>query len=158
MNLDAFPDDDIVRALQRLNRATDVPPPPLSRQAALLRAFDAGRTRTSRPQRIRGGWWLSALAGAAALLVSVVAPWGSPGARREAPQSPAGVVQGEFIAWPGAADLPPLESGELVRMDLPVSLLPSLGVAPPAGHVVAVKADVVIGQDGLARAVRFVGD
>jgi hypothetical protein len=43
-------------------------------------------------------------------------------------------------------------------MDLPVSMLPSLGLAPPASHVSAVKADVVIGQDGLARAVRFVGN
>jgi hypothetical protein len=65
---------------------------------------------------------------------------------------------GDFIPWPGAATLPPLESGELVRLDLPVSILPSLGVVPPAGHVTAVKADVVFGQDGLARAVRFVGN
>lgn len=157
MNLDQEQEDDIVRALRHLGRAADAPAPPPSREAALLRAFDARGTRAGAPRR-RGAWWLSAAAGTAALFVSFVAPWGSPGGRRAAPATATGVAQGEFMPWPGAADLPPLESGELVRMNLPVSLLPSLGVAPPAGHVVAVRADVVIGQDGLARAVRFVGD
>jgi hypothetical protein len=49
-----------------------------------------------------------------------------------------------------------MESGSLVRMDLPVSVLPSLGVTPPTGGATTVKADLVIGQDGLTRAVRLV--
>lgn len=49
-----------------------------------------------------------------------------------------------------------MESGTLVRLDLPVSVLPSLGVTPPATGHATVKADLVIGQDGLTRAVRLV--
>ena len=37
-----------------------------------------------------------------------------------------------------------------------VSMLPSLGVTPPPGAVARVKADVIVGQDGLTRAVRLV--
>jgi hypothetical protein len=61
-----------------------------------------------------------------------------------------------FITLPDAFGLPPLESGQLVRTDLPVSVLPSLGIAPPASHVTTVKADFLVGQDGFARAVRLV--
>jgi hypothetical protein len=68
------------------------------------------------------------------------------------------IVVGEFVPWPGARDLPPLESGELLRVDLPVSMLPALGMVPPATRGTAVKADVIVGQDGLARAVRLVSD
>jgi hypothetical protein len=41
-------------------------------------------------------------------------------------------------------------------MDVPVSMLPSLGVTPPATGRATVTADLVIGQDGLTRAVRLV--
>ena len=177
MNAERQADEEIVAALRRLSQATEVPPADPAREAALLRAFDHRRlasleTRPSR-KRLAGVGWLSALSAAAALLVAAVAPLGTSG-RRTAPPPPrddrsaahgtaaAGVrtfaAVGEFMPWPGASSLPPLESGELVRVDLPVSILPSLGVAPPAAHVTAVKADVVIGQDGLARAVRFVGN
>jgi len=43
-----------------------------------------------------------------------------------------------------------------VRTDLPVSVLPTLGVVPPAAGRTTVRADLVIGQDGLTRAVRLV--
>jgi hypothetical protein len=158
-------------ALRRLARGTDVPGVDPRREAELLRAFDA-RREAQWSRAIAGTWWLTALAGTVALLVAFAAVPGTsgrrvtppPGDRYDAPgtQATRGArtfpETGEFIAWPGAASLPPLESGELVRTDLPVSLLPSLGVAPPAGHVTTVKADVLVGQDGLTRAVRFVGN
>ena len=63
----------------------------------------------------------------------------------------------QFVPWPGAASLPAFESGQLVRTELPASVLPLLGIspadAPAGGHVIA---DVLYGQDGLARAVRLV--
>jgi hypothetical protein len=62
----------------------------------------------------------------------------------------------EFVVVPNADRLPRMESGTLVRMDVPVSMLPSLGVTPPPGHATVVKADVVVAQDGLPRAVRLV--
>jgi hypothetical protein len=43
-----------------------------------------------------------------------------------------------------------------VRMDVPVAMLPSLGVTPPAGRASVVTADFIVAQDGLPRAVRVV--
>ena len=42
-----------------------------------------------------------------------------------------------------------------MRISVPVSALPSLGLVPPASHAPVVQADVLIGQDGLPRAVRL---
>ena len=167
-------DDQVVAALRRLARATAVPPGDVAREAVLLRAFDRRKQSEAATRaggrRLAGMQWFSGLSAAVVLLVAAVVPLGtsvrraipSPGGRSAVQGTAAStgvrtLPVGDFIPWPGASSLPPLESGELVRMDLPVSILPSLGVAPPAGHVKAVKADVVIGQDGFARAVRFVG-
>ena len=49
----------------------------------------------------------------------------------------------DFVTWPGAAAWPPFESGELIRVDIPTE----------AG---VVQADVLVGQDGFARAVRLI--
>ena len=62
-----------------------------------------------------------------------------------------------FVAVPTAAGLPRFESGVIVRMSLPVTALPSYGVdISPASSDEPVEADVLIGQDGLARAIRLV--
>jgi hypothetical protein len=61
-----------------------------------------------------------------------------------------------FVAWPGAAAGPPLESGSVIRVWLPVSILPALGLWPPPSAGSEVPADVLVGQDGFARAVRLV--
>ena len=72
-----------------------------------------------------------------------------PGKRRGAAMVRAADVQSpvsddaDFVAWPGATAWPPFESGELIRVELPVD-----------GGVV--EADVLVGQDGFARAVRLV--
>lgn len=64
----------------------------------------------------------------------------------------------EFI--PLVADAPaaqPLESGQLVRVRLPRAALASLGLPLNAERSnEPVKADVLLGGDGLARAIRFV--
>jgi hypothetical protein len=62
----------------------------------------------------------------------------------------------EFIVWPGAAELPTFESGHLVRVDMPTPIVLSLGLVPPTSHAAVVRADVLVGQDGLPRAVRLV--
>jgi hypothetical protein len=62
-----------------------------------------------------------------------------------------------FYRLPDADRLPPLESVRIVRVELPVSSLRLMGFAvseEPAGS--SIQADVLLGQDGLARAVRFV--
>ena len=51
----------------------------------------------------------------------------------------------------------PLTSGQLVRVSVPRSALASLGLpVNPASSSDAVKADVLLGDDGLAHAIRFV--
>jgi hypothetical protein len=71
---------------------------------------------------------------------------------------PSRIVRAEgFIPLPSAASLPDFESGEIVRVDLPVTSLPMYGIdiAPDVRSSV-VKADFLIGQDRVARAIRLV--
>jgi len=69
----------------------------------------------------------------------------------------AGEVATDFLPLTFTADAPALESGHVVRVKIPRSALVSFGLPmnlERAGELV--KADVVIGDDGLARAIRFV--
>src|SRR6185369_8492908 len=61
-----------------------------------------------------------------------------------------------FVALPGTAGLPAFESGEIVRMDVPVASLPAYGIDISSGGDRPVEADILIGQDGVARAIRLV--
>jgi hypothetical protein len=55
--------------------------------------------------------------------------------------------------------LPPLESGTIVRVALPVTALPSYGIQiVPDIHRYSVEADLLVGQDGMTRAIRLVND
>lgn len=62
----------------------------------------------------------------------------------------------EFIALPYAQSEVPLEQPVIVRMQIPVSELGVMGMplAPPMGKE-KVDADLLVGQDGIARAVRL---
>ena len=62
-----------------------------------------------------------------------------------------------FIALPYSQSGVPLESAVVIRVAVTRSELASMGVAVPASASTArVNADVLVGQDGVARAVRFV--
>ena len=61
-----------------------------------------------------------------------------------------------FVVWSGASALPRFESGELIRVDIPESALSLLGLWPSGPRNGVIHADVLVGQDGLARAVRLV--
>jgi hypothetical protein len=59
--------------------------------------------------------------------------------------------------FPLMASAPPLESALLVRMTVPASAMRNLGLPVGDDHLSdAVLADVLVGQDDLARAIRFV--
>jgi hypothetical protein len=63
-----------------------------------------------------------------------------------------------FVALPGAAGLPDFESGEIVRMEIPLTSLPTYGIEIlPDAQGSPVEADLLVGQDGQARAIRLVG-
>jgi hypothetical protein len=52
---------------------------------------------------------------------------------------------------------PPFERGELVRVVVPASTMRKVGLPVNEDHLTdRVYADVLVGQEGLARAIRFV--
>ena len=76
---------------------------------------------------------------------------------RPAPPRSARAVQAVgFVPIPSAAGLPDFESGEIVRLGIPVTALPNYGLEIPSGTQAAIEADLLIGQDGQARAIRLV--
>jgi hypothetical protein len=62
-----------------------------------------------------------------------------------------------FFPVAGGDLLSPLNSGRLIRVQLPRSTLMVFGIPMNEARAAeAVKADVLVGEDGLARAIRFV--
>jgi hypothetical protein len=62
-----------------------------------------------------------------------------------------------FVTLPGAAGLPDFESGQIIRMEIPLTSLPSYGIdILPDAQGAPVAADLLVGQDGQARAIRLV--
>jgi hypothetical protein len=139
---------ELSRGLRTLARTADVPPG-ASLQARLLMHWNDDHVIESRAV------WPAALRVAAAIVLvagGLFAAW------REVsllpPRPPAPSAAG-FVIWPGAATLPPFESGELVRTELPVAALPALGLPVPLAPRETVTADLLVAQDGLVRAVRL---
>jgi hypothetical protein len=148
--------DDLASALRQLAQSVEVPPLDPDRERALLDAFDKAQTGRRAPAA-RAGVWRPA---AAMLALAATMAWVIVDRSGRPPVAPivAPLTTTEFVLWPGAAELPTFESGHLMRMEVPVSALPSLGLVPPATHAAVVQADVLVGQDGLPRAVRLSPD
>lgn len=131
----------------------EVPPIDPQRERELLAAFDAHWAQP-RPRSSRWAFGTAAALAAAIVglnwLVVSNAPTVEP-----VPAETAFDMTG-FVPWPGAEAWPRFESGSLVRVDLPVSALIALGLPVPSSTVSTVQADIVVGQDGFARAVRVV--
>jgi predicted anti-sigma-YlaC factor YlaD len=138
----------LTRGLRAL-AAADGGDPPADLEARLMDAF---RQRVDvEPARP----WRAVLGAAAAVLLvsaSLVFAWRN----FERVPNRYSVAEAEFVPWPGAASLPSFESGALVRTELPADVLPLLGIEFESSvGSETVMADVLIGQDGLARAVRL---
>ena len=59
--------------------------------------------------------------------------------------------------YPLIDDAPPFERGELLRVSLPASAMRTIGLPVSEDRLTeTVQADVLVGQEGLARAIRFV--
>jgi hypothetical protein len=64
-----------------------------------------------------------------------------------------------FVELPGAAGLPDFESGQIIRMEIPLTSLPNYGIEIlPDAQGTPVEADLLVGQDGQARAIRLVNE
>ena len=131
----------------------EVPPIDPKREQALLAAFDA---HWAQPRPRSSRWSLGMAAALATAIVGLNWLVVSNTPRVDPAPAETAFDTAGFLPWPGAEAWPPFESGSLVRVDLPVSALVALGLPVPASSVTAVQADIVVGQDGLARAVRFV--
>jgi anti-sigma factor RsiW len=158
-------------ALRRLASEQRVPALNSRQLNTLLAAFGRPRGR-SRPATIAVGLSLAAsVLIVASLSVGLQrqasAPDSSPvvavtPASPTSAETPFDVAQGSpersrgtaFVVLPGAEALPRLESGRVIRIEITESELTAVGLWP--AHAGAVQADVLVGQDGLARAVRLV--
>jgi hypothetical protein len=166
-------DRELALALRRLSDLVVVPDADPVRTAALMAAFDEAQQPRAVVPSGRQYWYMAGLATAAAVLIAVglhPALTGRHGTPPEANQpthkafasdlrgvQPGPDAPDDFVIVPGAAALPPMESGSLVRIDVPVALLPSLGLLPPqANQTTSVRADLIVAQDGLPRAARLV--
>jgi hypothetical protein len=82
------------------------------------------------------------------------------GSRRSRPRGvprPSLVQPAGFVAVPGAAGLPDFESGQIIRLEIPLTSLPTYGIdILPDAQGAPVEADLLVGQDGQARAIRLV--
>jgi hypothetical protein len=109
------------------------------------------RLGTLRPSGLR---WLPLAA--ALLLATTSGIWL---ASRTEPPAPVAVEPSAFIEIPGTAVMPPLESGSIVRVSLPVTSLPAYGIqiVPDFGRG-PVMAELLVAQDGYPRAIRLVND
>ena len=146
-------------------------------EARVLRGF-----RQARKQRmLRRTWvWSAAIAAAAVVLVvwvprerveplqsvpepavqtfAVVVPEPDPvlAAASETVRAPRREIVTQFFALTDSTL--PLERGQLLRVRVPVSVMYSVGLpVNPDRWSERVDADVVVGEEGMARAIRFVG-
>jgi hypothetical protein len=166
-------------ALSALARATEGESAPPAVEVALRTAFAGELARAAsatdpisagRPGRVFPGgrsargnwpWWAAAAASllAVSFLVSPQGPGGSP-ARKGPPASPVPpeAEAGDFVLLGYGESFTEMDSVHVVRVELPGSALAGLGWPPQAGpDSAAVTADVVVGPDGIARAIRVVG-
>jgi hypothetical protein len=79
-------------------------------------------------------------------------------ARMVPPAPPSPIEPAGFVALPEAAGLPQIESANIVRVSLPVAALPAYGVAVTDLKTESVEAELLVAQDGQARAIRLVTD
>jgi hypothetical protein len=129
-------------------------------EANLLRAYRARYGQRVPPARESRYWW----AAAAAVLLAAAAFWigvrppRPPLVAANAPFAAAVLNEDDagFIPLPGAAGSSQDDDVDLVRVELPRSAVTALGIpANDFGDASSVEAEVLVGPDGMARAVRF---
>lgn len=134
----------------------------------------AFRARAERRRRAWGAAAAAAVAIAAAMVVLLFAPlpWqrnqAAPRAASESSSHASNVpdiqyavgrsddLAASFYPLPEADELPPLETSLVVRVQLPVSSLQMMGFPVSEAGAEPVQAEVLLGQDGLARGVRLI--
>jgi hypothetical protein len=152
-------DQKLLAGLREL--ATDGPrEAPLSLEERLL-----GELRRRSQARRRNRWvGLGTAAIAAGLALTMIRPASMHRGQSIASAQVSGETPAQsdevalnFYPLPDSDELPPLESATIVRVQLPMSSLRLMGLpVSEDGAADFVEADMLLGQDGLARGVRFV--
>ncbi len=120
----------------------------LGRFRAFGQQVDDRCTRTPSMSLKTSTWPRLALSAVLTLSLVAVALW--------IPQSPDSAMEEPFLAIPFVAPLAPYERATVMRMRMPVAALIAAGFEvdePESGS--SVTADVIVGQDGRAHAVRL---
>lgn len=139
------PEDFAHAALKGLSASLRSRQAPPRLESALLHQF---RARHRRPR----GWWRPLLAAAAvASLAAVILHYGSSPKQELARRVEE--VTTDYMPV-GFAPLAPGEFTQVIRISVPGSELRRFGL--PTLEAGSVQADVLLGEDGIARAVRFV--
>ena len=142
--------EESLRALRESLRAKRAPGRVEHR---LVAAF---RERQRNQRQSRRWHWLAAAAAVALILVAVLVL--RPDAEAPGQLSPL-VAQEVATDYIPVVFGPPLEADEfsqVIRISVPRSEMARYGLPVDGGPAARVKADVVLGEDGIARAIRFV--
>ncbi|MGC9969590.1 MAG: hypothetical protein ABSE56_03265 [Bryobacteraceae bacterium] len=156
---------EVAAALRALATDSQALEAPARVERALIAAYRRGAR--VRPARRSGALWpiwgvaaaMVLLAVAAALQPRAPGPAASsdPAVSEPVEIAQAGEFATEYFALEQGTDLTALEGAPVVRMKLPRTVLASFGLPMnPERAEEPVQADVVLGPDGIARAVRFV--
>jgi len=150
MNTQEFDEAVLDGRLGELKLAMENVAAPERVEAAVVAAF---RGRRAAPVR---HWWPSWALAAAAVVLMIGAAWivfrgGAP-----AP-APAAAPVAEFIPLVPDVALRPGESAQMVRVSMPRTALQSFGLPVDENRAFeTVRADIIVGQDMVARAIRIV--
>jgi anti-sigma factor RsiW len=153
---------DVSAALAQYSDTVPEPADAVNSRAALLAALREKEIREPMPARSAG--WLRMVPALAALVLvtTAVLMWKQPGRRIVSPQ-PSPVQRASdravnpFIALPYSDENLSPEGAVVIQVEVPRSALLLAGMPVTASQADGlVKAEVVLGADGLARAIRFV--
>jgi hypothetical protein len=157
-SLDAPRHDAELAQLRAALRAVQPPPPD---EQALRAAFRAKQDERKRIAAAGGSHWRVHLAAAAAVVASVAAvvsvvtfgverPAPAPALVLEPPAASSAVAA--FQPLLNSPGLSPSGSYSVVRVRIPLS---SLALVPGTEQSGSIEADLLVGEDGLARGIRF---
>ncbi len=149
--------DDVTRDLKALAEADAALSAPPRVEQAMIAAFrerrPAPRVIAIRPQR---RFWAMAAAAAVVVFAAVRISTVEPAPVQPVPAEPTEVATEFYPLIPG---FDPDEAGNqpAVRVEMPRTVLASFGLPVDVERIdVPVKADLVIGETGMAQAIRFV--
>lgn len=137
--------EEILRRGLKALAASETSAPPPGLEATLLKQLGQKQLKKKPGRVISWPLALEALAAAAVIAIAVV------GSRAPEP------VETGFVSVPFVEPIGPTETARVVRVRMPVGALAKWGMPVAAANPnQSIDADVVLGEDGLARAVRFV--